>query len=98
MGFIHENRPFFQEVHLELGHWNNIPASNSINYSYNNCEEIRDKRILIHQQIIPLLRKIVIQCLTTKQLKVMKLCKLDCHLTQYEAAKILLLSQKLGLR
>jgi predicted transcriptional regulator len=90
---MYGNKSYYREIHLGLEHWNNIPDQNSVSYSYNNDTEVRDKRTFIYQQIIPLLRKIVIQCLTTKQLQVMKLCKLDCHLTQYAAAKILKITQ-----
>ena len=91
-GVMGDGDPLFRAAHLQISHWNNIPANSGFRYSY-NCEETRKKREIVSSKIIPLLMRLMSEHLTPRQFEVVRLCYLDYHCTQKVAAQILGITQ-----
>jgi predicted transcriptional regulator len=91
-GVMGDGDPLFRAAHLQLDHWNNIPANSGFRYSY-NCEATRERREIVCYKIIPLLMRLMSEHLTARQFEVVRLCYLDYNYTQKVAAQILGITQ-----
>jgi predicted transcriptional regulator len=91
-GVMGDGELLYRAAHLQLEHWNSIPADAGLWYDYNS-ESAREKRELICHKIIPLLMKLISEYLTARQFEVLKLCHLEYNCTQNVAANILGITQ-----
>lgn len=86
-----EGDPHFRASHLRQDHWNNIPAEYGLWNSYNHKTD-RMKKGKVYSRILPILERILPQCLTPRQYDVLRLCLLE-KCTQSVTARFLQISQ-----
>ena len=89
---LNKSRPFVKEIFLKQGHWQNIPEAKQQWYDYNHDARHRAEMTTIHQEIIPVIRRIIRIELTERQREVLTLSFFHGH-TQEQIANELNISQ-----